>query len=528
MKKKLLIALLGIISIPNSYAQSEPEYIQATQSTAYGVYLNNENSLLRGDNTQELWIDFAADSYAGGSGTEADPYLIETPEQLAKLVMETSKENPENEWELSYEGVYFKQNADIDLSSRLCNRFGIGNGTIFAGIYDGNGYKIKGFQWIAKKTEPLVKKYTGCGLFLNTQNAIIKNITFVDYQINGQWTDVSESEIRISPLGYGTDNSQFINCKTDGAINISVKNVKQSTIEVAGIIGYAYNNTVIDRCIAKGTIEYNGEIIKGDGTYGAIIHCAGIVPQIENSTIINCTNQMDIKAITSGKNDNTVMTRSTGITGQCINGKLHNNSNQGKLYAEHIWTINANDNRIDVAGISAACKDSEILNCWNTADVIRKGGTYYSCASLVAWWENCKYGNCFYNKEAANANGEEYGAFTSAYMKSQAFVDLLNKYLPEGAIEWVTVKDKYPVLKGDDEGNDDPTSNAKIEKSFILRTIPGGIVVNSEQPIQVNIYTFHGTLQTLQKIPAGSSTIDLPKGLYIVKAGNQIEKVIVK
>lgn len=31
------------------------------------------------------WVDYAATAFAGGSGTESDPYQIATAEQLAKL-----------------------------------------------------------------------------------------------------------------------------------------------------------------------------------------------------------------------------------------------------------------------------------------------------------------------------------------------------------------------------------------------------------------------------------------------------------
>ena len=50
----------------------------------------------------EVWSGFLATKYAGGSGTENDPYLIETPEQLALLV----SKNYAN-------GGYYKLTADI-------------------------------------------------------------------------------------------------------------------------------------------------------------------------------------------------------------------------------------------------------------------------------------------------------------------------------------------------------------------------------------------------------------------------------
>lgn len=42
---------------------------------------------------QIKWTSFAAKEYAGGSGTEDDPYLIETPEQLAKIAKDADAGN---------------------------------------------------------------------------------------------------------------------------------------------------------------------------------------------------------------------------------------------------------------------------------------------------------------------------------------------------------------------------------------------------------------------------------------------------
>ena len=52
-----------------------------------------------------VWSGKLATKFAGGSGTASDPYLIETPEQLALLVAN---------W--NTEGKYYKLTADIKLN----------------------------------------------------------------------------------------------------------------------------------------------------------------------------------------------------------------------------------------------------------------------------------------------------------------------------------------------------------------------------------------------------------------------------
>ena len=40
---------------------------------------------------EEVWTDYAASGFAGGDGTESNPYQIATAEQLAKLATEVGE-----------------------------------------------------------------------------------------------------------------------------------------------------------------------------------------------------------------------------------------------------------------------------------------------------------------------------------------------------------------------------------------------------------------------------------------------------
>ena len=56
------------------------------------------------------WTDYAATDFAGGTGTEEDPYQIATAEQLAKLSKDVSEGN-------NYQGKFFVLTENINLSS---------------------------------------------------------------------------------------------------------------------------------------------------------------------------------------------------------------------------------------------------------------------------------------------------------------------------------------------------------------------------------------------------------------------------
>ena len=99
------------------------------------------------------WIDFAATDFAGGTGTEADPYQIATAEQLAYLAVKANETNGEtnnnNAWTV---GKYFKLTADIDLAGKNWTPIGTAaapdNRTFvrdnwFYGFFDGDGHVVK-------------------------------------------------------------------------------------------------------------------------------------------------------------------------------------------------------------------------------------------------------------------------------------------------------------------------------------------------------------------------------------------------
>ena len=98
MKKLLLMTVLGMLAVGGMEAQNESGSNTATSGSI-------PTSALRAEGN--YWtLDQAAESYAGGTGTEADPYLIATPEQFIRLCNETY--DSEGKGENFCEGVYFK------------------------------------------------------------------------------------------------------------------------------------------------------------------------------------------------------------------------------------------------------------------------------------------------------------------------------------------------------------------------------------------------------------------------------------
>ena len=85
-----------------------------------------------------VWDGSIAGSFAGGDGSEADPFRIETASQLAFLAREVNGGK-------DYAGKYVSMVCDVDLNHVEWTP--IGNGThSFSGIFHGNGHTVSNLK----------------------------------------------------------------------------------------------------------------------------------------------------------------------------------------------------------------------------------------------------------------------------------------------------------------------------------------------------------------------------------------------
>ncbi len=208
--------------------------------------------------TETQWEYYAAAEYAGGTGTEADPYLIETPEQLMKLAVEVQNlAYDDNNWGEDYsKGKYWKQTKDIVLNEnvfghvkfiyrdswketdidaaglRTFNGIGyvldpVADYQVFAGTYDGGGHSISGFF-----CNNVNNKSTG--VFNNIWGGTVRNLIVKDAYI--------AANANVGLIAGSTDqDATVINCQTSGI-------VADGGSYHAGIVGNA-SRTRIANCV---------------------------------------------------------------------------------------------------------------------------------------------------------------------------------------------------------------------------------------------------------------------------------------
>lgn len=102
-----------------------------------------------------------------GSGTEFDPYLISSENDLAYVAKQV------NDAVTTYAGEYFKLTVDLDLGNKLWIPIGAYKNYFF-GNFDGDGHTISNLN---VKTDPADSTSQFGGLFGRVNDGVIKNLT---------------------------------------------------------------------------------------------------------------------------------------------------------------------------------------------------------------------------------------------------------------------------------------------------------------------------------------------------------------
>ena len=284
----------------------------------------------------DYWTDSGnyATSFAGGIGSFLSPYLISTPEQLARVAyLVNSGKN--------YSSCY-ALTKNLDLSAHYWVPIGL-NTTWheFRGQFDGNGYTIT-------------------GLYINSDSAY-----------TGFFGSV---------FGYNNSSNQAAVEVHD--INIVSANIS-GTSNVGGIIGYS-------RASSSGINVYNcsfsGEV-SGSYNVGGIIGCCSALPgSIDGykTNISNCYNYSEVNASSvescnAGGIIGSVSVGETNIS-YCYNvGDVTNSSGVDNSYA-------------GAGGIAGYIGSGiiNIKNCYNRGDItmVNSNDIYDYCAGGIIGWDS--------------------------------------------------------------------------------------------------------------------------------------------
>jgi len=531
--------------------------------------------------------------YLKGSGTQDDPWLIPTANELAGLNYFLGESHQDN---------YFKITKNIDLTDWLKADRGneedskgwwpigrwdeLGVNGCFWGHLDGAGYTVSGL-WINREEEDYV------GLFGYLKSGSIRNLTV---EIAGEGVTGKEYTGGL----VGNSNAPLTHCHVRGEGKVSGNDTGglagesngdvsycsstvavEGTMRVGGLIAYQGGYTIsqsyatgevtntgdesgglvgillggtIEQCYATGAVgagkhagglagaigdsrdestlsqSYATGAITGDDSGGL----AGIVYSDGTLTIENCFYLAEMVAddIAIGAISGTIVNEDQAfVRSEAELQQASTFTDQGwEFLAKGVIPENDGDNGWKITG-----GESMPWLWWEyRAEPADPVSDYYTITLELApgIWCNYAAGQLtvtdadhlylqFHPEDFAlttadilfTIDGMQTDFKVSADERSGSYI--LNPIDCDCTIS-ITLREK------------EPTGNAAIAGGKVSVAVESGeLRVESDRPVDVAVYALSGQLHTVRHIPAGTTRIALPTGVYLVRAGETIQKVIV-
>ncbi|MFQ6773448.1 MAG: hypothetical protein ACLRFG_03150 [Clostridia bacterium] len=256
-----------------------------------------------------VWDGTSSTIWTRGSGTEADPYLIESAANLAYL---RNKVNSGTK----YSGKYFLQTVNIDLNNSPWTQIGTSSTSYyFAGVYNGGDFGVTNIRLVNGA-------YTGffgvlCGS--SSVYAEIKNLNV--YYDN---TEYSGGAGLVNTI---FDYSKIDNCSVDG---FTIRTTNGGT-SAGGIVRYSWNGQITNCKASNISI-----LMTGDGTTTKV---GGIVGHLQKGKCTDCIAQniyIEVSGTMEGTSDNAEQPGVGGLVGSAYNAQQSNLiSTGGTIYGTY-------------------------------------------------------------------------------------------------------------------------------------------------------------------------------------------------
>ena len=171
------------------------------------------------------WDGSSVSAALVGSGTEYDPYLVTSENDLAFVAKQV------NDGATAYAGEYFKLTTDLDLGGQNWTPIGVAKPNFFSGIFDGDGHTVYGLKVF---TNPEDSNALYGGVFGRVDNGTVKNLTVeganvVSYKYSGAVVGNLTAKATGEPAA-------VINCH---AVNCEIRG-----LQIGGIVGRASQKSV--------------------------------------------------------------------------------------------------------------------------------------------------------------------------------------------------------------------------------------------------------------------------------------------
>ena len=435
------------------------------------------------------WDGSIDTAFAGGTGTESDPYQIADGAQLAYLASEVNKGQP-------YENSYFVLTADIDLANHdwtpIGNSFSdaLFGGTdyhLFAGNLDGKGHTIFNIS-IGTENAPLESDVFG---LFGATGGKISNLNLDDITIYGTAKNVSGYIIGLAGALAGSASGPIENCHVAN-LSMTMNTPDSGTAAaywIGGLVGALDGSQHIEECSASGTIKERS----GKGSIGGLIGELGKAAKI---TYSHADVALDVKpdyygganvggliGKGNGENDPETVISNCYATGN-VTGGAYSGGFAGSLWGLNIKNCYATG---DVTGAfasmatfagtdaPAAYAYGSVTNCYTTGKVVGTASSTYAFMQQDATARS-PITNCYFadaNSAIKNQN-ETAEPKTLEDMQTEEFKDSLNASDPTNG--WIFREGKTPLCGAE------PADYSVVDAA--LGKIPADLTAYTDESIE--------------------------------------------
>ena len=435
------------------------------------------------------WDGSIATAFAGGTGTESDPYQIADGAQLAYLASEVNKGQ-------TYENSYFVLTADIDLANH--NWTPIGNSfadalfggtdySLFAGNLDGKGHTIFNIS-IGTENAPLESDVFG---LFGATGGKISNLNLDGVTIYGTAKNVSGYVIGLAGALAGSASGPIENCHvTNLSMAMNIPDAYRRVYWIGGLVGALDGSQHIKECSASGTIKE----LSGKGSIGGLIGELGKAAKI---TYSHADVALDVKSdyrggadvgglIGKGNGD----TDSETVISNCyatgnVTGGAFSGGFAGSLYGLNIKNCYATGDvtgaaasMATFAGTDASNEDAygSVTNCYTTGTLSGQAAYMYAFTMQQKGTPRSPTENCYFaDTNSALINLNETTVFKAlAEMQTEEFKDTLNANDPANG--WIFRAGETPLCGAE------PADYSAVDAA--LDKIPADLTAYTDESIE--------------------------------------------
>lgn len=383
-----------------------------------------------------VWDGTIASGFAGGDGTQGNPFQIETAAQLAHFAKTVNEGK-------AYLYKYIVLTADIDLANKEWTPIG-NHSNPFKGNFNGDNHTVTGMQ-ISNPSKDYVGLFGECTRHNN--NSAIKNITVRDSDICGKG--------HVGAIVGCAEGINIENCR-------SIANKINGERRVGGICGYFGGNPggKVSQC-------YNGSEVSGKRSAG------GIAGMGDRCTVENCLNTGEIK-VTTTQNES---------TGGGIFGFFDDSIASASITAcVNLGKVSGGESFGGIVGSTYSKSTGHISNCYYNMDAITGGfdaGTALTagqlCGALPEGLDSTiwKEGSVDTSTAKATDTGSRFGTATGTYINLTKVADIKEtKTAPVPVYNYVTTNgddwDIYTLITTAEEFAAIGWDTAKWSGNYVL------------------------------------------------------------